>query len=104
MPLIGSPRVSAPRAISDTMLSAIGLTAGPQYPPCAPLPSIVGCGANRSRSTEVMLLIVLIRLTASAPPRRAASAGLQISVMFGVSFTMQGIREYCLTQRVTISI
>ena len=24
------------------MFNAIGLTAGPQYPPCAPLPSIVG--------------------------------------------------------------
>ncbi len=65
---------------------------------------MVGWGANRFRSTEVIELIVLIRLTASAPPRLAASAGLVTSVMLGVSFTMQGMREYCLTHRVTISM
>ncbi len=31
-------------------------------------------------------------------------AGGRIEVTFGVSFTMQGMREYCFTQRVTISI
>ena len=34
----------------------------------------------------------------------AASAGFLTSVILGVNFTMQGMREYCLTQRVTISI
>ncbi len=38
-----------------------------------------------------MELIVLIRLTASAPPRLAASAGLRMSVMLGVSFTITGL-------------
>jgi hypothetical protein len=52
----------------------------------------------------VIDLIVLIRLTASAPPRFAAMAGGRIEVTLGVSFTMQGMREYCFTQRVTISI
>ena len=51
-----------------------------------------------------MELIVLMRLTASAPPRLAAAAGFLTSVMLGVSFTMQGMRLYCFTQRVTISI
>ena len=39
---IGRPRVSGSRAISETIDSAIGLTAGPHMPPCVPLPSI-GC-------------------------------------------------------------
>ena len=36
MPLIGKPAQS--RAMSPTMRSAIGFTAGPQYPPCVPQP------------------------------------------------------------------
>ena len=48
--------------------------------------------------------MVLIRLTASAPPDLAAPAGFLISVMFGVSFTITGIRVFALTQRVTISM
>ena len=73
------------------MFNAMGFTAGPQYPPCVPLPSIVGLGAIRSRSMPVIDATVLIKLTASAPPRNAASAGLQISDIFGVSFTIHGI-------------
>jgi hypothetical protein len=68
------------------------------------LPSTVGIGAIRSRSTCVIELSVLISDTASAPPRNAARAGLRISVMFGVSLTMQGRRECCFTQRATISM
>ena len=67
------------------------------------MPSIVGIGAIRSRSTLVIELIVLIRLTASVPPFLAARAGRRISVMFGVSLVITGMREYCLHQRTTIS-
>ena len=49
-------------------------------------------------------LIVLIRLTASAPPAFAARAGLLMSVMFGVSLTITGIRVCALHQRATISM
>ena len=65
---------------------------------------MVGSGAKRSRSTLVIELIVLISDTASAPPANAAAAGFLMSVMLGVSFTMQGIRVFCFTQRVTISM
>ena len=58
----------------------------------------------RSRSIEVMELMVLISDTASAPPRKAARAGWRMSVMLGVSLTMQGRRECCFTQRATISM
>ena len=64
---------------------------------------MVGVGAIRSRSTEVIELMVLIRLTASVPPFFAARAGLRISVTFGVSLVITGMREYCLHQRTTIS-
>src|ERR1051325_5202734 len=72
---IGRPRVDASRAISATMCSAIGLTAGPQYPRGVPLPSTVGVGAMASRSMEVIELRVLISETPSAPPALAARAG-----------------------------
>ena len=101
---IGLPIMSGWRAISDTMLSAMGLTAGPQYPPCVPLPSTVGIGAMLSRSMAVIELIVLISDTASAPPRNAASAGLRMSVMLGVSFTMHGMRVCFFTHDATISM
>ena len=87
---MGKPWVSGSRAISATMCMAMGLTAGPQYPPCVPLPSIIGSGLITSRLTEVIELMVLMRDTASAPPALAARAELRISVMFGVSFTMTG--------------
>ena len=58
-----------------TMFKAIGLTAGPQYPPCVLFPSTLGSGTNESRSTWVMLLMVLISEIASAPAFRAARAG-----------------------------
>jgi len=38
----------------------------------------------------MMLLMVLIRLTASAPPRAAALPGARTSVTLGVSFTITG--------------
>jgi hypothetical protein len=54
------------------------------------LPSIIGSGDMESRLTDVIELIVLIRLTASAPPFFAACAGLRMSAMLGVSFTITG--------------
>src|SRR5947208_7343000 len=74
MPLMGS-RTSPSLATDDTMLSAIGLTAGPQYPPCAERPPTSGRGVKVSRSTPVIELMVLISDTASAPPLQAARAG-----------------------------
>ena len=65
---------------------------------------MVGSGAKLSRFTLVIELMVLISDTASAPPRIAASAGLRMSLMLGVSLTMTGIRVWILHQRVTISI
>jgi hypothetical protein len=40
----------------------------------------------------MMELMVLIKETASAPPRLAALAGWRMSEMFGVSLTMTGRR------------
>src|SRR5665811_1111192 len=91
MPLIGRPSVSGSAAIDATMLSAIGLTAGPQYPPWLDLLPTTGRGTRLSRSTPVIELIVLMRLTASAPPSFAALAASLMSVMFGVSFTKTGM-------------
>src|SRR3569623_1046515 len=65
---------------------------------------LAGVGASRSRSSDVIELIVVIRDTASAPPRNAARAGLRMSVIFGVSFTMHGRCECFFTQRATISM
>ena len=65
-------RQSAPRdrdAICCTRCSAIGFTAGPQYPPCAERPPTSGRGVNVSRSMPVIELIVLMAESASAPPR-----------------------------------
>ena len=101
---IGSPRVSWPLAISETIDSAIGLTAGPHMPPCVPLPSTASAIAIASRSMPMIELIVLISETASAPPSLAAFAGRRMSVMLGVSLTMTGMRVCALHQRVTISI
>ena len=67
------------------------------------MPPTTGVGAIRSRSTETIDMMVLMSDTASAPPRWAARAGWRMSVTFGVSLTMTGIRECCLHQRVTIS-
>ena len=59
-----------------TMWSAIGLTAGPQYPPDVPWPATEGMGLNVSWSTAITLLIVLMSETPSAPPRCAAIAAV----------------------------
>src|ERR1700744_6488982 len=74
IPDIGK-RDCASLAIDETMFNAIGLTAGPQYPPCADRPPTSGRGVNVSKSTPVIELIVLINETASAPPFFAARAG-----------------------------
>ena len=100
---IGRPAHSRSRAISDTIESAIGLTAGPHMPPCVPLPSIASAGVIASRSIAMIELIVLMSETASAPPFFAARAGLLMSVMLGVSLTMTGMRVCALHQRATIS-
>ena len=52
----------------------MGLTAGPQYPPCEERPPTLGRGVNVSRSMPVMELMVLMAERASARPRRAARA------------------------------
>jgi len=49
-------------------LSAIGFTAGPQYPPWAAIPLTFGYGIIVSISTPITELIVFISETASAPP------------------------------------
>ena len=82
------------------MFSAIGFTAGPQYPPCELFPSTIGLGSNVSRSIPVIELIVLIALSASAPARFAARAGIRISQIFGVSFTITGVRARSFTHSV----
>jgi hypothetical protein len=66
------------------------------------LPSIDGSGLKVSRLTDVIELTVLISDTASAPPALAARAGCLMSVMFGVSLTITGIRVCALHQRATI--
>ncbi|MCY1379961.1 hypothetical protein D9M69_677310 [compost metagenome] len=55
-----------------------------------------GTGDMLSRSTDTMELIVLISDTASVPLAFAPRAGLRISVMFGVSLVITGMRLYCL--------
>src|ERR1700756_4772832 len=86
------------------MFRAIGLTAGPQYPPCVDLPSTSGLGVRVSRSMPVIELIVLIADTASAPPRFAARAITRMSEMFGVNLTITGVRAISLAHDVIISV
>src|ERR1700727_4084186 len=96
---MGMPAHTESRAISDTIESAIGLTAGPHMPPCVPLPSITTSGVMRSRSMFMIELMVLMSDTASAPPVFAARAGWRTAVMLGVSLTMTGMRVGALQQR-----
>ena len=53
-----------------------------------------------SRSTPVMELSVLMSDRALAPAARAARAGGTISVTFGVSLTITGMRATSVTQPV----
>ena len=101
---IGRPLVAGSLAMSETIDSAIGFTAGPHMPPCVPLPSTACAIVIASRSSPMIELTVLISETASAPPFLAACAGRRMSVMFGVSLTITGMRVFALHQRVTISI
>src|SRR2546422_9413001 len=71
-------------ATAETRWSAIGLTAGPQYPPWLDLPATDGCGSNVVRSTPAIALMVLLSDNATAPPLTAAPA------MYGVSGTVGG--------------
>ena len=66
------------------------------------MPPVDGLMVRLSGSTPMMELMVLISDTASAPPFLAARAGLRMSVILGVSFTITGRRLYCLHQAVTI--
>ncbi|MMZ64283.1 hypothetical protein D1872_265960 [compost metagenome] len=102
IPEIGT-LTSGVRAHSATIFSAMGFTAGPQYPPCAPFPPTWGTVFQVSRSTPARLLIVLIILTASAPPNTAWRATTVMSVILGVSFTMTGVCATSFTQYVCIS-
>src|SRR3982751_2646373 len=95
---------SASRASSETILSAIGFTAGPQYPPCAAMPLTFGYGIIVSISTPITELIVLINETASALPFCAARPGGTIFVTFGVSFTITGKLDTSLTHSVTMQV
>ena len=83
MPIIG--RSGRARAISQTIRSATGLIAGPLRPPI----SLARIGL-RLRQSMAMPLIVLTRLTASAPPSAAARAMATTSVTFGVSLAING--------------
>src|SRR5579862_2868933 len=89
MPLMG---IFTRLAQAETICSAIGFTAGPQYPPCDDFPRTVGRGAKVSRSTLIRLLMVLIREMPWAPPFSAAAAILVMSEIFGVSLTITGVR------------
>ena len=74
MPEMGSADFGS-AAICWTMCSAIGFTAGPQYPPCDELPADIRAAAcNVSRSIPVIELIVLIAESPSARARLAAAA------------------------------
>src|SRR5437763_6039559 len=92
--------ISRSLAIDETIFSAIGLTAGPQYPPCAERPPTSGRGVKVSRSTPVLELMVLMSETASAPPFLAARAGYTTSVTLGVSLTITGVLATSLTHDV----
>src|SRR3989442_7587438 len=85
-------------ATAETRWSAIGLTAGPQYPPWLDLPATDGCGSNVVRSTPTIEVIVFIRDRASAPALTAARAIYVVSVTFGVSFTITGNVATSFTQ------
>ncbi len=98
IPDMGSPGTS--RAMAATIWSAMGFTAGPQYPPFVDASPTRGKGTIRSRSTPMRLLIVLMSETPSAPPSRAARAASTMSPVFGVNLTRTGVRATSLTQRV----
>src|SRR5882724_477028 len=68
------------------------------------MPPVDGLIARVAGSTPMIELIVLIRLTASAPPFLAASAGGLMSVTLGVSFTITGSLLCALHHAVTISM
>src|ERR1035441_9959312 len=82
----------------------MGLTAGPQYPPCEESPPTLGRGVSVSRSMPVMELMVLMAERASAPPERAARAARRMSVILGVSFTITGVRATSLTHCVIMQV
>src|SRR5215471_9108941 len=100
MPPMPEMGIATALATDETMCSAMGLTAGPQYPPWLPRPATAGRGAYVSRSTPTRLLKVLTRETASAPPAWAARAMWAMSVTLGVSFTITGVRATSFTQDV----
>ena len=81
---------------SYTILTAIGLMAGPDSPPVT--------FANTGFLVFISIFIaknVFINDTASAPPSSAPFAILAISVTLGVSFTISGLSNTFLTSLVT---
>src|SRR5437879_13556871 len=82
------------------MFSAMGFTAGPQYPPWLDEPPTFGRGTHVSRSTPTRLLMVLMSETASAPAALTVAAMCAMSVTFGVSFTMTGTFATSFTHEV----
>src|SRR5258706_2719506 len=61
MPETGALEVMGSWAMVVSIFSAMGLTAGPQYPPNVDLPPTLGFGMKVSRSTPLKDWIVLIR-------------------------------------------
>src|SRR5271157_5218346 len=76
------------------MRRATGLMAGPLRPPM----SLDRTGRLRRQSTAIPLM-VLIRLTASAPASAAAAAMGTMSLTFGVSLAMIGKGQALFTRR-----
>ncbi|MPN14705.1 hypothetical protein SDC9_162032 [bioreactor metagenome] len=77
-------------AISCINLSAIGFTAFPEYPETADFLLTDCLGSILSRSRPVMLLIVLIAASPSAPDSTAAIAGISMFPMLGVILARMG--------------
>ena len=78
-------------ATADTCASAIARTAGPERPPVPP-PSQAAPGRSAAERASAIARSVLMSDTASAPPACAAAAQLATSAVFGVSFTISGLR------------
>ena len=83
-------------AVCQTILTATGLTAGPERPPV----TVDRHGRRRSTSTAIPMS-VLMSETASAPSASTARAISVMSVTLGDSLTMTTPGNASLTARVT---
>ena len=95
MPMTGTRAV---RATCQTIRKATGLMAGPDSPPV-----MLASRGRRVSMSIAMPVIVLISESASAPPASALRAITLMSVTFGESFTMSGLRVRSRTARTTRS-